>query len=154
MRGGGGRMVLQDSMGGRAVILTSAGEPIDDITFNQEDDRLIAFFNWEVGTEYQLEIDTQEINVNSIVIRLPDPWERLIMGEESQSAVNRYNLWRQDPSTEYWSPISTSPDTLIHTLGKNHTFTLQGGWGNEKLRLSFIPGPNVRWIELTVGKRV
>ena len=127
------------------------GEPVD-LTFERDDERLIATFGWEVGHSYQLEFDSRKINATSVVVRLPYP--RVPAGDEELMDGHNSLVVRQDPTTDTWSPAPCTSQTITHTAGQNRIYEVQSGWGTFPLRLSFTPGPSDRWFEVRQGGKV
>lgn len=132
------------------ILKNQVGETID-IAFSRESDHLMATLDWEVGQTYQLELDAQEVDVSGIVVRLPDPWQAPAEGENLVNGSG--DLWRHDSRTGSWTPATCYPGTSIHSLGQNRIFELLGGWGSDRLRLSFTPGTTDRWFEVRSGRQ-
>jgi|GEM_PF-6867640 len=115
------------------------------IEFNKEGNALVAVFDWTIGTKYQLVFDPASLDVTRVVIRIPEKKKT----SSSKSETNGdYSLWYYNKESDGWGPASVTAETSIHTNGQNRIFKLRTAWAAHRLRLDFMPGSQVRWIEI------
>ncbi len=125
-----------------------------DVNFNKIGEVYEAEYQWDVGEEYALEIDTSTLGGAGVSLRLLGAPEAHHIEEVTESedpldvAPQLDEIW---PDEDLPHPANAETTEKFTTIGSTYSFKITAGWGESRFVLRFRPR---KWSREYVLRRV